>query len=299
MNGFTAQHVRIRGRKLAFCEYGDPDGYPVIYNHGSPSSRLEGRLFHDAGLRLGLRIIAVDRPGFGQSDFVADRTIGSWSEDVRALLNQRGIERFSAFGWSGGGAHTVSLAYGLASRIDRALVLCGYTNWAEIDGASSTLESPLDRSSVWLATRFPLGLRWMFGAFAFLARRFPTAYMRMLISTMSRPDRILFEQPDFRSAFLAAQQEAYRQGGRATAVDAEVHYRDWGFRLAEVPGPVEVMHGDDDHLVPFAFGEHLADRLPKGQLTPWPGAGHLFPGTDPQRVLEALIPEHKPSLPPG
>jgi len=33
------------GRSLGFAEYGDPDGKPVFYFHGHPSSRLDWPLF--------------------------------------------------------------------------------------------------------------------------------------------------------------------------------------------------------------------------------------------------------------
>ena len=61
------------GRKLAYSEYGDRHGKPVIYFHGFPGSRVEGLLMDAAAKWLGLRIVAPDRPGFGRSDFQAGR----------------------------------------------------------------------------------------------------------------------------------------------------------------------------------------------------------------------------------
>jgi pimeloyl-ACP methyl ester carboxylesterase len=58
------------GRKLAYAEYGKPDGHPILHFHGSMSSRLEPLFFGDDLLNhYGLRFIALDRPGMGQSDF--------------------------------------------------------------------------------------------------------------------------------------------------------------------------------------------------------------------------------------
>ena len=36
------------GRKLAYAEFGQPDGYPVLYLHATPSSRLEPLIIGDA-----------------------------------------------------------------------------------------------------------------------------------------------------------------------------------------------------------------------------------------------------------
>ena len=61
------------GRRLAVEVFGDPDGIPVFLMHGTPGSRLgqhpRGQLLH----RLGVRLIAFDRPGYGRSG-----TAGEW-----------------------------------------------------------------------------------------------------------------------------------------------------------------------------------------------------------------------------
>jgi len=67
----TDNNVRLPdGRNLSYAEFGKPDGYPVLYFHGTPSSRLEPLLFakDEVIARLGLRMIAAGRPS----------TIASW-----------------------------------------------------------------------------------------------------------------------------------------------------------------------------------------------------------------------------
>jgi pimeloyl-ACP methyl ester carboxylesterase len=66
------------GRTLACLELGDPSGAPVLYFHGFPGSRLEARVAATAAAGLGVRLLSVDRPGFGQSTFHPRRRIGSW-----------------------------------------------------------------------------------------------------------------------------------------------------------------------------------------------------------------------------
>ena len=50
------------GRSIGFAEYGSPDGKPVFYCHGFPSSRLDWQLFHDEIVlqELNVRLLAVD-----------------------------------------------------------------------------------------------------------------------------------------------------------------------------------------------------------------------------------------------
>jgi hypothetical protein len=62
------------GRTLAYLDSGDPEGHPVFYFHGSPGSRLEGLMYDELNQQLGIRMIVLDRPGYGLSDFQEDRT---------------------------------------------------------------------------------------------------------------------------------------------------------------------------------------------------------------------------------
>ena len=63
--------------------------------------------------------------------------------------------------------------------------------------------------------------------------------------------------------------EAFAQGGRGVAVDSMIQYSDWGFRLADVRGKIQLFHGTEDQLVPFEFGRHIADNAPIASFTPW------------------------------
>ncbi len=74
------------GRMLAFSEYGIPDGKPIFYCHGFPASRLEARLLEPAAVKLGLRLISVDRPGYGLSDFTQNHTLAGGRGTSRSWL---------------------------------------------------------------------------------------------------------------------------------------------------------------------------------------------------------------------
>ena len=65
-------------RTLGYAQYGRPDGQPLFYFHGHPGSRLEARFAHEAAARAGLRVIALDRPGYGLSDSQPGRAITGW-----------------------------------------------------------------------------------------------------------------------------------------------------------------------------------------------------------------------------
>ena len=65
------------GRTLAYEEYGDPDGRPVLSFHGGLSSRLDAAPADQAALTLGVRIVSPDRPGMGLSTYQPGRRLST------------------------------------------------------------------------------------------------------------------------------------------------------------------------------------------------------------------------------
>lgn len=69
-------NIRLKdGRLLAYAEYGDPHGVPLFFFHGWPVTRLSGRILDKPAKKLGIRVIAPDRPGIGLSDYKHHRTL--------------------------------------------------------------------------------------------------------------------------------------------------------------------------------------------------------------------------------
>jgi len=100
------------GRQLCYAEYGDPKGFPIIFFHGQASSRLLCGLIPGSPFLPGVRLIAPDRPGYGQTDFKKGvTTLENWPNDVVALANALGIDKFAVLGASGGGPYALACAW--------------------------------------------------------------------------------------------------------------------------------------------------------------------------------------------
>jgi pimeloyl-ACP methyl ester carboxylesterase len=273
----TKYQILTDGRELAYCIYGDPQGVPVFYAHGGPGSRLEAAIFHDTAQKMGFQLISTDRPGMGQSTFKPNRRLLDYPADISELADKLGIEKFGVMGYSGGGAHTVVCGYVLADRLHFNISLCGYTNFAELPGAAKMLKLRADQISVSLSRRNPRLFQLIFDMMALSIRYFPETYYKEIVKSVNSSDKIIASDPDFKAHFIADQKEAMIQGGKGVAVDAAVHYVDWGFRLQEIPVKVHVFHGTDDTLVPVAFADHLAEGIPNCELHLLEKKGHLFP----------------------
>ena len=80
---FPQGRIRVpSGRRLGYAEYGDPAGPLVFYFHGTPGSRLDVGVVNDEAVAAGIRLVALERPGIGLSDYKSGRRILDWSADV-------------------------------------------------------------------------------------------------------------------------------------------------------------------------------------------------------------------------
>lgn len=98
------------GRTLAYAEYGNLTGTPIICMHGTPSCRLEYRLWESSAKKLNARLIAPDRPGMGLSTNSPGRTLLDWPRDVQTLTQQLKLDRYHVLGGSGGGPFALACA---------------------------------------------------------------------------------------------------------------------------------------------------------------------------------------------
>src|SRR6266487_2670909 len=148
--------IRENGEQVAFSEYGDTNGEPVMFCHGWPSSRLMAQFTHDAARELGVRIISPDRPGIADSSFVVQRKLLDWAPLVSELADFLKLEKFRALGISGGAPYAYALAWAMPERVRVIAVVSGAPNIAELSDRSGLLA--LYRWLMFADQRFPAPL---------------------------------------------------------------------------------------------------------------------------------------------
>jgi pimeloyl-ACP methyl ester carboxylesterase len=271
------QLIDVRGRRVAVAQAGAPDGAPAFWFHATPGSRLAAPPVRAAAEQSGVRLLLTDRPGFGQSDPQRNRDLSGWADDVAAIADHLGVERFAAVGSSGGGPHALACAHRLEDRVT-------------VVGLLGTL-GPLPPGR--LPRSMKVGNRVLFG----LARRWPGLFrivnrmltapfivtinddqraervMTRVLSRLSEAERSLVGTPEARSNFVAMLREAIRQGSAPITEELLMLTRPWGFEPAGVAAPVHLWHGVDDASVPVAVARDLAETIP-GCRTHWLDGGH-------------------------
>src|SRR5947207_10646828 len=90
---------------MAFEEYGDANGVPVIFCHGWPSSRTMARLTDEPARGLGISIISPDRPGISGSSLQPDRKLSDWPRVVQRIVGNLGFCEFRILAIDGGASY--------------------------------------------------------------------------------------------------------------------------------------------------------------------------------------------------
>ncbi len=285
-----SQTLRLRdGRKLGFAEYGLPQGVPIIYFHGWPSSRLEPYAVQHVCVDLGVRMIAPDRPGFGLSDFQPRRTIPDFTNEVCQLADHLGIQRFAVLGVSGGGPYAAACAARIPERLSVALLVCSV---APADAPNATKDMvALNRWLLAVARRAPWLAQCIAGVcLRALWRKGHQVIPWQIEARLSLADRQTLASQDLRAALTASSVEALRHGARAAAADGLLYGRPWGFSLQEIHVPVHLWHGEMDVVVPPAMGRYLAGAIPNCRAKFYPHDGHFsLPFTRLEEILKPAI----------
>lgn len=270
----TGHRLQLRdGRRLGYLDYGDPQGLPVLLFHGLPGSRLQGHPDRSIATSSGIRLIGVDRPGFGLSDYQAGRTLLDWPDDVEALANHLGLARFAVLGISGGGPYAAACAWKIPNRLTVAALVSGV---GPLD--DETLNSmPLhNRTLLLLARKGQWLLRPPGAVLAYFARQWPDKYLSTMNAHLPPADKVIFTCPEVQAMIKEDMAEAFRQGSRAAVRDIVLLTRPWGFPLRDISVPVQLWHGEQDTTVPVKMGRDLAASIPLSQAHFVRNAGHFL-----------------------
>jgi pimeloyl-ACP methyl ester carboxylesterase len=285
--GDTDRTIQLRdGRRLGYAEEGDSAGAPVLFFHGWPGSRVEGRIGHEAARATGVRLIAIDRPGMGLSDFQSRRTLVDWPTDVVELASALGLDRFAVLGISGGGPYAAACAWKLPDRLAGAGIVSGLAP-LDVPGVIAGM-GRLNRMTFQLAGHVGVLRRILMAATARSVARRPGRVLERGVAT--EVDREYLGRPEVRKLLGESLSEAFRNGSRGPAWEMGLYARTWGFRLDEIRTPVFLWHGEQDANAPIAMGRYLASSIPECRASFFPGEGHLHFIDRLPEILSALSP---------
>jgi pimeloyl-ACP methyl ester carboxylesterase len=263
------------GRAVHALVLGEPKcGRVVVYHHGFPACRLEALLARKHALELQVCIVAIDRPGMGNSDWYPDRRLEEWPGDVRLVLDELGVAEFAILGVSGGTPSAVATAVAMPDRVRTLTVVSGMAPM-NLPGAQQGTNT-VNRFMMGLIQRYPTVGRTTIGGIASVWRAVPTIAALWMVLVLPKQDRALITESTVAATLGRSTADALQAGVRGVVTDFGLLASHWGELLTQVSVPTTIWHGTGDTYVPFAMGRILHERIAGSELRVVPDGGHFM-----------------------
>jgi len=276
------------GRKLGYATIGK--GNPVMYFHGTASSRLEVYLLKHLTVKGNLQLIALDRPGYGLSTYKPRKSIQDINSDINCLADHLGIEQFSVLGWSGGGVFTLAYITCFPKRINCSIIV-------------GTPDLPFDTS---IAHNIPLAkyvMKFPFiGKIAMRNMRrqvlkadcteafLRSSQGRQTLHTCSSRDLTFFSNPTWMGLMHQSMTEAFRQSNSVNVVleEHQLFLKPWNLPFKNISDNLWVWQGAEDKTCPVKNAYSIAHKIENCNLEVFPRQGHCVIFDNLERLSELL-----------
>ncbi len=247
--------------RVAQLWLGGADAGPVVvFFHGCPDTRWAARGGEIAAREAGVRLLCVNRPGYGLSTY-APSTHASVADDAVAVLDLLGLDRVEALGMSVGGGYAAGLAARHRDRVTSLGVVATLPmpETAKTDGVEDAMEQARPEFEEWVAGIDPAD-----SDDAALAARWTG-------SLPAQDAALLAGRP---VADLAASAREALADQRGYLRDAALAFRPWDVDVSAVRCPTHLWYGEaDERALPGA--RWFAEQIPYAEVTLRPGATHL------------------------
>ncbi len=259
------------GRTLAYAEYGESTGTPIIGFHGMPGSRIVMKSVDKAALATHARLVAPDRPGYGFSQPNKHGTLLGYVDDVVELADALQIDRFAVMGISGGGPYPLACAYKIPQRVNVVALISGIGPLSLPNGTRGMVR--MNQIMFMLGHLSPVLTGLLLPRL--IQSSLPSMERHVQNGTSPSPDL----SPEVYAIMTADQREAIRPGGQGVIFDMKILWQPWGFRFEDIHTKVYLWHGAADNLAPVRLARYIADHVPGCEATFYPGEGHTDPLT--------------------
>ena len=250
----AGHYAELQGVKMWFVDTGGP-GTPVVLLHANTGTAASWEIQATQFSRAGYRVIAFDRRGWGKSmaDGATGAQPGSVAEDLAALADRLGLDRFHLVGVAGGGFAAIDYA---AWHPERSLVVAASTGQfseKEIEDFRARVQPP------------EVG-------------RLPVLYREVGPSYRGG-------NPEGTRRWIEIEAHAQQAGAPAQPLRTPNTYA----KLATVTMPVLVLAADADLLAPPSMMRAWAAHLKNYEFATVPESGHSIAWEQPEIFNEKVL----------
>jgi pimeloyl-ACP methyl ester carboxylesterase len=276
------------GRKLGYATIGK--GNPIIYFHGTASSRLEAYLLKQLTKREKIKLVALDRPGYGLSTYKPRKNIQDINSDINFLADHLGIDKFGVLGWSGGGVFALAYLTCFPQRVTCG-VIAG-TPDLPFD-ASTAHNTPFIKYIMKISFLGTLAMRNM--RRQILKTNSTNAFLRsnhgkQMLHTCSNRDLAFFFDPVWMRLMYQSITEAFRQSNSIKTILEEhrLFLKPWNLPSKNIGNKLHIWHGTEDKNCPIKNAHNITNRVKGSNLTVFPRHGHCVLFDNLERLSEFL-----------
>jgi len=280
------------GRRLGFAVEGE--GEPVIYFHGTASSRLEINLLKQFAQTNHFRLIGVDRPGYGLSTLVDGFRLRDFASDVNAIADSLGLTKFAVLSWSGGGPFALAYVAINPQRITKAVVVG--SPCLPFDPSTAHNRNPFAKA----AMKVPFVAKWALGMFrksVLSANRDIEGYLasrggKRMVAGWPKPDAKFFADPAWLKLMYGAMAEGFRQNGKSVEAVYQEHrlfMKPWNEPIQRIPpDKLTILQGGQDKTCPVYNAQEIAKIIKGARIELLPDEGHCVMFSKPEVVAKCL-----------
>jgi pimeloyl-ACP methyl ester carboxylesterase len=237
--------------QLSYAEYGDPNGFPILVQHGLIASIDDNELF-DRLIQAGSRLICAGRPGYGESSPYLLHNFAEWADITAALIQELQLSQFDLLGMSSGAPYSYAIGSQLPKMVRNIYIYSG-------------IPALYDEK---VRTHWP----------------YPVIQTRSMSELQNLARELFFSAVSLEDTKQIDVSDSMMNDCFGVAQDLRLRFMDWGFHLSDVKANVTMQHSRDDENVPLITAEITAGLLERCRLVVKENGGHFS-----SEALDAFI----------
>ncbi len=250
---------KYKESKLSYSVAGAPDGFPVFLNYGLIGSAESPKSYRSLLLRENIKLIILERPGYGSSDYINMESYTDWNSIVEDFLAELEIKDFAVIGISAGAPYAYAMAHHFSEQLTGGVyILSGLPYLPDGDViAQYTGQNKLFYEKIWNYSQNELQDE-MFA----LLKKYDNFFFNLIMPK------------SFRNGLKAG----FAQHCAGVGQSIRLQMQDWGFDPYALESKINLWHSAKDKEVPLEAVKVMTAKMKSMELH-IKGKGHM-PGNE-------------------
>ena len=276
--------------KISYEIFGDSkSNEALLFFHGFPGSHLQGAFLDKKLKDQKIAMVAVDRPGYGNSSWVNPKDWKFVAQAYGDLMTSLGFDKMTVMAVSGGAPMAHMTSNLLHHRVKQLIVICGLASFSSENRStfSNNQKRLLDLSKLIPTSWLKLILNKGMSSFR------PEKRIQHLIQTLHETDREVLTAPQNQDLLLQSMKWARNQGSNGVVWDSQIFCQDWlgKFCIKDKFNKFQTLyfHGEMDYLLNPKMSQMMKESVPRSAVKIVEKQGHYsLPLMEQKTIFEVI-----------